>query len=139
MTVVVGIDGSDLSQRVVTRAIEEAERRSTDLHVIHVFHPRMLAVAEVAYDWSALAAAERRAVWNSVAPVLERAPVRYEKVDLEGYPPDTLVDYCKNVSADLLVLGTRGRGDFASFILGSTSHRAAQLAPCDVLIVRPRE
>jgi len=137
MTVVVGVDGSDISQRVVRRAIEEAGRRSTDLHVVHVFHPRMLGVAEVAYDWSSLAAAERRAVWDSVDGVMSRAAVPIETVDLEGYPPDTLVDYCNNVSAELLVLGTRGRGELASLIMGSTSHRAAQLARCDVLIVRP--
>jgi nucleotide-binding universal stress UspA family protein len=41
------------------------------------------------------------------------------------------------VNASVLVMGTRGRGEFASLILGSTSHRAIQLATCDVLIVKP--
>jgi nucleotide-binding universal stress UspA family protein len=59
------------------------------------------------------------------------------KVDLDGYPPDTLSSYATEVEAELLVLGTRGRGELASLILGSTSHRALHLATCDVLVVKP--
>ena len=97
----------------------------------------MFLVSDVTYDWSRVAASEREAIWDRVHRLVGNAPVDVETVDLEGYPPDTLVDYCDNVSAELLVLGTRGRGDLASLILGSTSHRAVHLAHCDVLIVRP--
>jgi nucleotide-binding universal stress UspA family protein len=49
---------------------------------------------------------------------------------------EALVQYADGVAASLLVVGTRGRGDFASLILGSTSHRAIQLSKCDVLVVK---
>jgi nucleotide-binding universal stress UspA family protein len=84
-----------------------------------------------------MAEAEREAVWNHVAPHLASLDIEVEQVDLEGYPPDTLVDYVQNVGADLLVVGSRGRGELAALILGSTSHRAVHLAPCDVLVVKP--
>ncbi|HSM45966.1 MAG TPA: universal stress protein, partial [Acidimicrobiia bacterium] len=79
---------------------------------------------------------QRAAVWSALQQTIERAEVEVSRVDLEGYPPDTLVDYASDVDASLLVVGTRGRGELASLILGSTSHRAIQLSACDVLVVK---
>jgi nucleotide-binding universal stress UspA family protein len=70
---------------------------------------------------------------------MDQAGVPVERVDLDGYPPDTLVAYADDAAASLLVVGTRGRGELASLILGSTSHRALHLAKCDVLVVKPQE
>lgn len=138
MPVVCGVDDSPVSRLVVTRAIEQARWRKTDLHVVHVFHLPTV-YTEAAIDWSQVAQAQRDAVWASLDGLLSVADVRVERVDLEGYPPDTLVGYATEVDASMLIVGTRGRGDFASLILGSTSHRAIHLANCDVLVVKAAE
>lgn len=135
MTVIAGVDDSPVSAQVVTKAIEQARWRDADLHVVHVMHIP-LVYTEVAIDWAEVAEAQRTAVWDSLEPILSRADVAVERVDLEGYPPDTLVDYASQQEASLLVVGTRGRGDLASLILGSTSHRAIHLADCDILVVK---
>lgn len=137
MVVVVGVDSSDHSIAVVQKAVEEARRRDAALHVVHVFHPPVIPYLGAPVDLRVMAEAEREAVWNHVSPHLARLDIEVEQVDLEGYPPDTLVDYVQNVGADLLVVGSRGRGELAALILGSTSHRAVHLAPCDVLVVKP--
>jgi nucleotide-binding universal stress UspA family protein len=137
LTVVVGVDGSEISMEAVVRAAAIATDRHTELHVVHVFHPPVLPYLGAPVDLSAIATAQRSAIWSSLDPMLSRLGDRAVKVDLEGYPPDTLVDYVKNVGADLLVVGSRGRGELAALILGSTSHRAIHLAPCDVLVVKP--
>jgi nucleotide-binding universal stress UspA family protein len=136
MVVVAGVDSSDQAVKVLGRAIDEARRREAPLHVVHVFNPPMIYM-EVPIDMGEIAEGERRAVWSQLEPVLSGAGVPVTKVDLDGYPPDVLVAYATEVDASVLVLGTRGRGDFASLILGSTSHRAIQLATCDVLVVKP--
>jgi nucleotide-binding universal stress UspA family protein len=135
MTVIAGVDDSPVSVQVVTKAIEQARWRGTDLHVVHVMHIP-LVYTEVAIDWAEVADAQRTAVWDSLEPVLSNVDIQVERVDLEGYPPDTLVDYANEREASLLVVGTRGRGDLASLILGSTSHRAIHLADCDILVVK---
>lgn len=135
MTVIAGVDESPVAGQVVEKAIEQARWRGSDLHVVHVMHIP-LVYTEVAIDWAEVAEAQRTAVWEHLEPALSAAGVPVERVDLEGYPPDTLVDYANEKGASLLVVGTRGRGDLASLILGSTSHRAIHLADCDILVVK---
>lgn len=137
MVVVVGVDDSEHAITVLRRAVEEARRRGAALHVVHVFHAPVIPYLGAPVDIPAIAEAERTEVWRKVEPHIANVGVEVERVDLEGYPPDTLVDYVKNVGAGLLVVGTRGRGELTSLILGSTSHRAIHLAPCDVLVVKP--
>lgn len=142
MTVVVGVDQSPVSHLVIEHAMAEARWRSAELHLVHVTH-----VAQIMYvpmvdggvpmDVGKFAEAEREAVWESVRPVIAKAEVPPKIVDLDGYPPDVLVDYANRVAAQLIVVGTRGRGEFASLILGSTSHRVIHIARCDVLVVKP--
>lgn len=136
MTVVVGVDSSPHAIAVLEKALLEAERRSAELHVVHVFNPPVVYL-EVPIDLVMVKDAEQAAVWGPLEEILSGTAVKVTRVDLDGYPPDTLVAYVEDVRADLLVVGTRGRGEFASLILGSTSSRAIHLAKCDVLVVKP--
>jgi nucleotide-binding universal stress UspA family protein len=120
---------------VVDRGIEQARWRGTDLHVVHVTYMPVV-YTEAAINWDEVERAQRETVWAGVRDALDIDDIRVESVDLDGYPPDALVAYAGDVNASLLVVGTRGRGDFASLILGSTSHRAIHLAECDVLVVK---
>lgn len=136
--VVAGIDDSAVSKTVLSKAIQEAEWREADLHVVHVVHLPMV-YGDMPIDMREVAEAQRRAVWEGLDPIIDSAAITVKRVDLEGYPPDLLVDYASGQEASLLVVGTRGRGELASLILGSTSHRAIHLAECDVLVVKPKQ
>jgi nucleotide-binding universal stress UspA family protein len=140
--VVVGVDGSDHSLIALTKAREEAAVRGDMLHVVHVtdFTPAVLHLSDgVTVHTSDLAAARRQEVWSKVDELLGEADEGVHRIDRDGYPADVLVDYCEEVGAELLVLGTRGRGRLASTLLGSTSLRALEHARCDVLVAKPRE
>ena len=137
MRIVVGVDDSAMGEAAARKAIDLGRRLGADVDVVFVTHipstmlSAMAGVPTVAEDF---ATAQRDAVWQRMAPILEGAEVN--RVDLEGYPPDALVAHAEAVSADLIVVGSRGRGDLASLLLGSTSHRVVNHAPCDVLVVR---
>ncbi len=138
MTVVAGVDDTPMAQRVVAKAVEQARWRDTDLHLVHVAYAPMV-YADVPVNWSDVIEAQRANVWTQLEDAIGEADVQVKRVDLDGYPPDRLVEYTKEVEAQLLVVATRGRGDLASLILGSTSHRAIHLAGCDVLVVKAAE
>lgn len=139
--IVVGTDGSVHSANAIRRAADEARVWDGDLHIVYVtdFTTAYHFVADtVVVDVTELARIQRDAVWQETDAILESVSYPYQKVDLEGYPADALVDYCSETDADLLVLGTRGRGRLASTLLGSTSMRALEQSPCDVLVAKPR-
>lgn len=59
-----------------------------------------------------------------------------EHVVVEGDPAQEILALAKARKVDTIVIGTRGLGDLAGLLLGSVSHKVAQLAPCTCIIVR---
>lgn len=138
MIIVTCVDSSPMAARVLERAIDQAGKLEAELHVVHVYQPpaSMYALdAGFALAADDLAESEREYVWNAMTPRLEEAGVKWQRVDLQGYPATQITSYAEGAEADMIVIGTRGRGEFASLVLGSTSHGVIQHAPCDVLVV----
>ncbi|GAB2727739.1 universal stress protein [Nocardia thraciensis] len=138
--VVVGIDGSPVSEGALAAAFEEAAQRKAELVAVHAWNdltigrfagdPYLLfPVDEIETDERA-ALAERLAGWQEKYPGV---PVRRE-VALAA-PAEELLRWSK--SAQLLVVGSRGRGGFRSLLLGSTSNALVQHAHCPVMVVHP--
>ncbi|WP_432055631.1 universal stress protein [Streptomyces sp. bgisy022] len=136
--VVAAVDGSQDSLRALDWALDAAHRRGAPLRVVHVRQYAPWPQAE------ALAAAPPD---PDDDPVLEQVRdhlkgrtglPEVEYTALDGAPGAVLPEL--GVTAGLLVLGSRGRGGFASLLLGSNSLAAARDAECPVVVVpRPRE
>jgi nucleotide-binding universal stress UspA family protein len=137
--VVVGVDGSDVSDLAIGFAMEEASRRGAELVAVHAFlHPVSLQPGDIVplvYDENALETDEGRLLAESLAGWRDRfpdVPVRREVV--RGSAGRVLVEESKG--AQLVVVGARGRGGFAGLQLGSVSHGLLHHAHCPVAIVR---
>lgn len=142
MRIVVGVDDSRMSEIALERALRLAEGVGADVDVVHVSYVPATVLASmsgVPMATEDFADAQRQAVWSRLEQMLAAATVSVRRIDLEGYPADSLVEHSASVGADLLVVGSRGRGPLASLFLGSTSHRIVNHAPCDVLVVRHRQ
>ncbi|MDH4160574.1 MAG: universal stress protein [Actinomycetota bacterium] len=138
--VVVGIDGSELSVDAVRLAFDAAATRKVGLTILHAWAapdfdapgtavPTELVLEEVEQD-------ELRAMAETVAGLREEYPdVTVEQRLVHGKASRTLVDASRG--AELMVVGSRGRGGFASLLLGSVSHAVLHHAHCPVLVVRP--
>ena len=136
---VVGVDDTEQSARAVRTACRLAHCVGAEVHAVHVAHvpSGMLSVlAGVPAAAADYVEADRAAVWAKIGPVIDDIGAPVLRVDLEGYPSDTLVSYAAEVGAAMIVVGSRGRGDLASLVLGSTSHRVVNHAHCDVLIAK---
>lgn len=139
MPIIAAVDGTAIAATVLERAISQAKVAGTQLHVLHVFQPPTVVygmAGAYVFEERSLAEAEQKAVWDLATPQLEAAGLEWVRVDLTGYPPSTITEYAKDIGASMIVLGTRGRGDFTSLVLGSTSHGVIHDSPCDVLIVK---
>jgi nucleotide-binding universal stress UspA family protein len=129
--VVVGLDGSPPSLRALRFACEEAALRSTGITVVHAqTTPQQSTLAPETADlasWSFLGSSAVAALDKCTAIQLTGRVVR-------GQPEDVLVDISQD--AELLVLGSRGRGGLAGRILGSVSQRVVDHTGCPVAVLR---
>ena len=136
--VVVGTDGSSLSAPAVRFAFAEAERRGVGLVAVRAWTrpwiPGPVPNDDV-LDWSGLEAQAH----ESLTKALEESRSAHPDVDvLEKVVGDRAGTALLELSpgAELLVVGSRGRGRLASAVLGSVSHYLLHHAQCPVALVR---
>ncbi|AFM15836.1 universal stress protein UspA-like protein [Mycolicibacterium chubuense NBB4] len=133
--VLLGIDGSPAPEAATAVAFEEAERRGVDLVAVHAWcDVGLLPLTGV--DWRSREQeagellAERLAGWQEQFPgVAVRRRVEFDK------PARWLIDESR--TAQLIVVGSHGRGGFAGMLLGSVSSAVAQSVEIPVIVVRP--
>lgn len=141
--VVVGVDGSAGSARALRWALDEAERWMSALVVVHSWHtpypvePWGLVVMPRDRDLFEKGARELIGdmVDLAVADGASR-PSSFTVMPIEDASGPALVH--ASADADLLVVGSRGRGGFAALLVGSTSLHCLHHAKCPVVVVPAR-
>ncbi|NLV79178.1 MAG: universal stress protein [Rhodococcus sp.] len=137
--VVVGIDGSESCRAAVDVAFEEASARGATLVAVNVWsdvsvQPSLGAVPEDPH-WERIQTGEEIVLAERLAGYQERYPdVVVERVVARDRPVRVLSEFAER--AQLLVVGSRGRGGFKGLLLGSTSNALIQTADCPVMVVR---
>ena len=132
--VVVGLDGSPASERAVEIAYEEASFRGVDLVAVHAWSDS--GVLEFpGVDWSVLQAEAEETLAERLAGWGERYPdVLVRRVVVADRPAHQLLEQAQ--TAQLLVVGSHGRGGFAGMVLGSVSTAVVNAARMPVIVAR---
>ncbi|MBB1031560.1 universal stress protein [Dietzia sp. SLG310A2-38A2] len=139
--VVVGVDGSEVSTKATAWAFAEASARGATLIAVHTWmDPQVQAaaagIALTAEDWRQLEEQQLETLSERLAGFSDRYPdVRIERVVTRDRAVRALVERAEN--AQLVVVGSHGRGGFTGMVLGSTSRALLQASPCPVMVVRP--
>jgi nucleotide-binding universal stress UspA family protein len=162
--IVVGVDASPGALQALTWAADEARLRLATLEVVHAYHGQALAAPlyfpsqealpgqatggqrppdqeldEAAEQRADFQAAVRRQAEDLLDGLLGELGKSLEDVDVhrtvleDRNPAEALVALSDD--ADLLVVGSRGRGGFSSLLLGSVSHAVVLHARCPVVVI----
>ncbi|BCI51509.1 universal stress protein [Mycolicibacterium litorale] len=131
--VVVGVDGSDGSEHAIAIAFDEASRRGVDLVAVHAWNDLDYEFPDI--KWVDYTDRGERIVAESLAGYADTYPdVTVRKVVVRDRPAHQLL--LQSESAQLLVVGSRGRGGFAGMLLGSVSSEVVQSARMPVIVAR---
>jgi len=137
-TVVIATDGSASGERAVETAVDLAERFDAAVHALYVIDESKVDSLpgdlrdEVSDALSEQGTAALEAVEAAVdGPVTTAAR--------EGRPAREITAYAREVGADVIATGTRGRGGEHSFLLGSVAETVVRTCPVPVLTVRQLE
>ncbi|WP_317634087.1 universal stress protein [Kitasatospora sp. DSM 101779] len=131
-SVVVGVDGSAESSAAAEWAARQARRSGRALRMVHAGGPEA-PLAEQPGDPAEPLPEPVRVLRDRLLDTLPDLEIHCEHVP--GSPAHALV--AAGEREGLLVLGSRGRGGFAGLLVGSVAVRAATLAACPVVLVRP--
>jgi nucleotide-binding universal stress UspA family protein len=134
--VVVGVDGSPASEHALEIAFEQASFRGVDLVAVHTWSDT--GVFEFpGVDWTTMQAMGEETLSERLSGWQERYPdVPVRRVVVADRPAHQLLEQAE--SAQLLVVGSHGRGGFAGALLGSVSTAVVHAARMPVIVARGR-
>lgn len=134
--IVVGVDGSDHSRQALGYAVGEARRRQGTVDAVYAYAPPVYWAAP---EFGVLIPRPEDEVVEDANQLLDEAladcpdDVVVERVVVEGPAARALLETAEG--AEVLVVGSRGRGGFLGLLLGSTSHQVVTHATCPVVVV----
>lgn len=145
MKILLALDISKFSEAATEALIRQMRPESTEVRVLHIVEPLLVAPQFLQADFEGIQAAEK-ALMEEGKGLLREAEERLRKAGFkaqvilgEGDPRAVIMEEAKHWNADLIVLGSHGRKGLDRFLMGSVAEFVARHAHCSVLIVRMAE
>lgn len=140
-TILVPLDGSNLSEKALDVACDLANRYHSDLHLIHA-SDYLRVMAGIPLAESALLITQedyekpsRELLASAVAKAARLGCNSVTPHYLSDSPSKAIVEIADEIDADLIAMGAEGHSDISGVLLGSVSHRVCNTANRSCLIV----
>ncbi|WP_327640785.1 universal stress protein [Kribbella sp. NBC_00482] len=130
--IVVGVDGSEISTAAVRFALQEAARRHVGVVAVHTTMARRPSYGTP----PAIADPVEQQLFDESLDHLRVRGIPLQTKLMHSHPAQALID--ESADADLVVVGSHGRGGVADELLGSVSHAVLHHAACPVAVVHPK-
>ncbi|SDR38099.1 universal stress protein [Natronobacterium texcoconense] len=137
-TVVVATDGSESVKRAVDVSLDLAARFDADVHALSVVDASEVDASPEQLREELRTALETTAD-AAIATVEDRTDREITTAVREGRPAAEICEYAREVDADVVATGTRGRHGENRLLLGSVAERIVRTSPVPVLTVRQLE
>ncbi|TEB08122.1 Stress response protein NhaX [Pelotomaculum schinkii] len=141
--ILVAVDGSEQAAKAALHGAELAAKLGADLILFHVV-PALPSYASISPDQLGIVHQDvakefykqGREILNQAMSELADYNINISKEISVGHPADEICKMVANCGCDLLIMGSRGLGQFKGYLMGSVSNRVCRLAGCPVLIMR---
>ena len=147
--ILAALDFSDMGKHVVSYGYEVAEAFGCELTFMHVVpEPSLLITNHYLSSTQSIMQSgleEMRSVAEKKLGFFlaeesakhEGELVKFDHVVLMGDPAQSIIEYAKCNSYNMIILGYKGYSKIEQFLVGGTANKVARYAPCSVLIYRP--
>ena len=132
--ILVPIDFSAHSDRALEWAIELASRYGASLHLVHAMH--LPDEVRMTGEWWATLRARAVERLDACLDLADAAGVTSEAHLLDEPPAEAILKFAESSHADLIVMGSHGRGALGHLVLGSIASKILRLASAPVLTIR---
>jgi nucleotide-binding universal stress UspA family protein len=135
--ILLAVDGSEHAIRAAHIAAELARCHKAALRLVAAYDPVPPYLGEP--NFQIILDAQLQEADKNIAKTLKilgEIPGEVNSEVLQGPPAEAILDVAKTRECDLIVMGSRGLGQFAGLLLGSQSQKVVQHANCPVLIVK---
>lgn len=133
--ILLGIDGSPASELATAIAFDEASRRGVELKAVHAWSDSQVFELP-GMDWSAVKSEAERSLAERLAGWQERYPdVTVHRIVVCDRPARQLIE--QSETAQLVVVGSHGRGGLTGALLGSVSNAVVHSVRMPVIVARP--
>jgi len=136
--ILIAVDESEFAAHAADVAINLAKPLKAKIGFVHVFDPAIGPGTMWSVPADKLMEMSEREAKHLLAKFRERVKTHQAVPEFleAGVPAAKIIDAAKKWPADLIVMGSHGRGKIGGLLLGSVSQEVLHHAPCPVLVVR---
>lgn len=139
-TILVAIDFSKSTDKVIDFAIEQAKQKNFLIRLLHVAEPPSEFLGDgigpqIIRDKKAELLKQEHKEIEKIADEIQKADISVKTSVIQGSTAETILQYASKHDVELIILGSKGRGAITKAILGSVCEGVIKDSVCPVLVI----